>query len=97
MWSSNFKEVVHDDSIGSLQIKTETTSPGGQDKDRVFRIRSIEHLDVASTFLRFRTTIQPEILPTHHFQKIFHDVHDLRHLEEDQDPVPSCEEFWEDA
>lgn len=93
----NAKQVPHDDSVGSLQIKTKSTGPGGQDEDHVLRIWSVEHLDVAGTLLGFRTTIQPEILPTHHFQEVFHNVHDLRHLEENQNPVPGREEFREDT
>jgi hypothetical protein len=41
-------------------------------------------LDVGSTLICLYSTIQTQILPTHHLQEVFHDIHDLCHLEEDE-------------
>lgn len=37
------------------------------------------------TILGLGTTVKTEIFPTHHLKEILHNVHDLRHLEEDED------------
>lgn len=75
---------THDNHIGSLEVQTETTCSGRQDEDLVLRILVVEHGDVARTILCLGATIQTQILPTAHLQEVFHDVHDFRHLEEDE-------------
>ena len=75
---------VHDDSISSLQVETKTTGPSGEDEDLVLRVRGIEEGDVARTIFSLRTTIETEVLPAHHLQKVLHDIHDLCHLEENE-------------
>ena len=76
---------VHDDRIGRLQVETETTSPRRQDEDLDIRVLGVELRDVPGTVLGLRATIETEVLPVHHLQEVLHDVHHLRHLEEDED------------
>jgi hypothetical protein len=42
-------------------------------------------LDMGSTLVGLRSTVQTEICPAHHLQEIFHDIHNFRHLEENKD------------
>lgn len=75
---------AHDDGISSLQVQTETTSTRGEDEHLNVRVLRIELLDVASTIFRLGTTIKTEVLPAHHLEEVLHDIHHLRHLEEDE-------------
>jgi hypothetical protein len=72
----------HDDRISGLQVQAKTSSTGGEDEDFVLGIRGVEELHMSGTILGLRATIEAEVFPVHHLQEILHDVHDLRHLEE---------------
>ena len=82
---ANKTENAHNDSISRLQVQTKTTSTRGQDEHLDVRILRVEQSDVSGTILRFRSTIQTKVFPIHHLQEVLHDIHDLRHLEEDED------------
>ena len=41
---------------------------------------------MACTVFGLGTTVETKVSPSHHFQEILHDIHDLRHLEEDENP-----------
>ena len=79
------KDDAHDNRIGSLQVETQTTSSCREDEDFDFRVLRIEVLHVQCTFLGLRATIETEIFPAHDLEEILHDIHDLRHLEENKD------------
>ena len=74
-----------DDSVGSCQVETETTSTSREDEDLVIGVGGVEELNVAGTILGLRTTVKAEVFPTHNLEEVLHDVHNLRHLEEDED------------
>ena len=62
---------IHDDSIGRLQVETETTGPSGEDEDLDVRVLGVELRDVPSTVLGLRATIKTEIPPA---LEILHDI-----------------------
>ena len=76
---------IHDDSVGGLQVETKTTSSRGQDEHLDLRVRRVEECDMPCTVFCLRTTIETEVLPAHHLEEVLHDVHNLGHLEEDED------------
>jgi hypothetical protein len=77
--------VKNDDSIGSLQVQTETTCTRGENEDPNVGVLRIEHLHMPGTFVSLCATVEAQVLPAHHLEEIFHNVHDFSHLEEDED------------
>ena len=76
---------LHNDGVGSLQVETETSCTRGKDEDLDWGVLSVEGCDIRCSLFGLGTTIESEVLPVLRLEEIFHDVHDLGHLEEDED------------
>jgi hypothetical protein len=87
----------HNDCIRRLQIQTQTTRTGTENEHLILTLLRTEQLYEICSLLRLRASVQPQELPAHHVEEVGHDVHHLRHLEEDQDAVARSEELWQDA
>lgn len=88
--------VVDDDRVGDLEIQTETAGSGGEDKDEEIGLR-VEAFQQLRSIVGFGAAVETKVLVPAEEQKVLHNVHDLRHLEEHQDSVSGLFEFGEDS
>src|SRR5271156_329658 len=89
--------VIYDDGVGSLQVKTQSTCTGGEQETEVFRVQSIELLEEVRPVVRLGGPVKPKIPVPSQAKEIFHDVHDLSHLEKHQDSMTASFELWQDS
>jgi hypothetical protein len=54
-----------------------------QDEDFALWVVKIEVLHVSGMVLGICATVEVKLLPVHHLRGVRHDVHDLRHKDED--------------
>ena len=89
--------IINDDCVRGLQIETETAGTGRQKETKYVRAGSIVLSEQLGTLVRFRRTVKSEVGDPTESEKVLHDVHDLRHLEEHQDTMTGGAELGQDA
>lgn len=89
--------VINDDGVGGLQVKTQPTRTSGEQETEVFRVHSIKLLEEVGPVVRLGGTVKSEIPESSQAKEIFHDVHDLSHLEKHQDSMTASFELWQDS
>jgi hypothetical protein len=77
--------LVHDDRVRGLQVKTKPSSSSGQQEDLVRRLWIVEGGEKLLSNIRFRVSIQTTELHSTIIEEVLHDIHDRGPLEEDQD------------
>lgn len=85
--------VKDDDSISSLQVKTQTTGSGTQEENIVFGVWFIEKCHSVSSVIGLGATIKPQMFDSLVVEINLHDIHQMGHLSEDQHSVVESLEF----
>src|SRR5271170_7402766 len=85
--------VIYDDCVRNLEIQSKTTSSCRKDEDEQFGI-SVEILQQNRSIIGLCAPIETEIFISTVQQEVFHDIHNLRHLEKHQDLISAPIERW---
>lgn len=76
--------IKKDNSIGSLQIQAQPTSTSAQQKDVILRVSLVEHLCPLASIICLSAAVQPQVLDAPVVEIYLHDVHEMRHLGENE-------------
>lgn len=76
--------IEDDNCVRSLQIETKTASTRAQDEDEVVRIGTIELFEQGAAVLGLGRAVETEVLVTLVGEEVFENVHQRRHLAEQQ-------------
>ena len=89
--------VEDNDGVCSLKVETESSGASTQQKDIVLTVGLVEQLHAFFSVFRLGGAVEPEVPDSLELEIGLHDVHEMRHLREDEHPVSEPAQLGQDA
>jgi len=89
--------VENNDSVCSLKVQTQSSGASTQQKDIVLTVWLVEQLHAFFPVFSLGGAVEPEVPHSFELEIGLHDVHEMRHLREDEQPVSEPAQLGQDA